>query len=164
MTLLENKFALCPGAFPLFSAPSFTAVSLSPLFPFPSSFPLPTRSLLPLISTDSPLHNAEHIMAVPAFSGKPFRPQTSDLTPADLAAAWMVVEAYAKDGKEAVCFFKCGAFLDPRLTLGGGTDERLISSSSRFCFPQRRTSRWCFSASSPYVLLFLLFQSTVNSP
>ncbi|GAA6009450.1 hypothetical protein JCM10207_003785 [Rhodosporidiobolus poonsookiae] len=65
-------------------------------------------------ATYSLVHNLhalfrEHIMAVPHFPpGAPFRPQTSDLTQTDLEVAWRVVEAYEKEGREAVCFFNGG--------------------------------------------------------
>ncbi|GAA5979088.1 hypothetical protein JCM11641_004969 [Rhodosporidiobolus odoratus] len=51
----------------------------------------------------------EHFMLVPHFpSGEPFRPQTSDLLADDLACVWKVVDAYAKEGRECVCFFNGG--------------------------------------------------------
>ncbi|GAA6030741.1 hypothetical protein JCM8097_006298 [Rhodosporidiobolus ruineniae] len=51
----------------------------------------------------------EHMMVIPHFGPKgTFRPQTSDLVPADLAAAWKVVEAYERDGRETIMFFNGG--------------------------------------------------------
>lgn len=44
----------------------------------------------------------EHFVCTP----RDFRPQTTDLLREDLLAAWRVVSAYAKEGRETLCFFK----------------------------------------------------------
>ncbi|KAK4047801.1 hypothetical protein OIV83_005143 [Microbotryomycetes sp. JL201] len=50
----------------------------------------------------------EHSMIVPTFRTNKFRPQTSDLLEADLAAAWQVVSAYHESGRDVAMFYNGG--------------------------------------------------------
>ncbi|GAA6017933.1 hypothetical protein JCM11491_001225 [Sporobolomyces phaffii] len=78
----------------------------------------PGEKVLELESSDgSPyalVHNMyalmrEHFMAIPHFgSVRPFRPQTSRLAASDLEIASTVVQSYAAQGRDLICFFNGG--------------------------------------------------------